>query len=178
MRGRQPQNRRDFHRSAPLPAPPAKHLARVTKPRASLGAATIALRVAIQMDPIENINISGDSPCNRHERRRAAISSTITSPTPSPTRTAAFTQARTKPARPARGRGPFPPRQVHDPRSRSRCRRCADAPGSPVRPRLYHATHLLERSRHETLVVNDPEAVHNAPERSGARLRAPYRRRP
>jgi glutathione synthase len=51
-------------------------------------------------------------------------------------------------------------------RPRARCRCRAHAAGPPFDLGYITATHLLERLEGETLVVNDPRSVRNAPEGS------------
>src|SRR5689334_11037446 len=58
-RGRRHTDRRDLHRSAPLAAAPRQRLARVTNNRGS--PRPRPMRVAVQMDPLDKINIAGDS---------------------------------------------------------------------------------------------------------------------
>ena len=59
--GRRFADRRDVHRVRPLAEAPDQRLARMTKPRLTPYATAMPLRVAVQMDPLESINISGDS---------------------------------------------------------------------------------------------------------------------
>ena len=125
----------------------------------------MSLNVAVQMDPIERINIRGDSTfALLLEAQRAATRSPITRPTGWRCGTA----------------GCSPPC------SRSRCATPAGdhfTLGEPQRVELAEfdvvlmrqdppfdlayitATHLLERIHPKTLVVNDPAQVRNAPEK-------------
>src|ERR1043165_9661958 len=58
-RGRRRPDRCDLHHSAPLAAAPRQRLARVTNNRGS--PRPRPMRVAVQMDPLDKINIAGDS---------------------------------------------------------------------------------------------------------------------
>jgi glutathione synthase len=123
------------------------------------------LTVAVQMDPLEDIGIAGDSTfALMLSRRRAATLCTIMGQA-----SLSYREGRVAPRL---GRWRFAAcwatisrRGAGRARPGRRCRRGADAAGPAVRPRLHHATHLLERIAGDTLVVNDPASVRNAPEK-------------
>ena len=126
----------------------------------------MSLNVAVQMDPIERINISGDSTfALLLEAQKRGHGSPITPRTGSRCASAqVFADgAAAQGARPA-GR-PFHPgragaRRSSPPSTWCCCGRTRRStwPTSPT-------THLLERIHPKTLVVNDPAQVRNAPEK-------------
>ena len=168
-RRRRPPHRRHLHRPATLAAPPARRLARVTKRRRSPRREAMSLRVAVQMDPLE-----GDWHCGRFDLRADAEGAGARPPAYSIISADDLTYEDGRVLRRSRTKSPC--RRVDGQSFRARRfaildlgrgRRCrADAPGPAVRPRLHHRDPLCSSgSPGETLVVNDPAAVRNAPEK-------------
>ena len=123
------------------------------------------LRVAVQMDPIERINIRGDSTfallLEAQQRGHALFYYT-------PDRIAlrdgkVFASVQSLTVRDTRGRS------FHAWRGQARrpvaLRRGADAAGSAVRSCLHHGDAFAGAHSPRTLVVNDPANVRNAPEK-------------
>jgi glutathione synthase len=125
----------------------------------------MALKVAVQMDHISSINIAGDSAFAMmlEAQRRGHELYHYT-----PDRLAmrgddVFCALET--CRGARREGqPLHARRKSALRH-ARHRRGADAPGPAVRSAYIAATHILEKIHPDTLVVNDPAEVRNAPEK-------------
>ena len=126
----------------------------------------MALRVAFQMDPIENINISGDSTFAimlgaqaRGHKLYHYLADTLTYEDGR-----LYAGAHEVSVQPVAGDhfrlGEF---SILDLGSDVDVVLMRQDP--PFDLGYITATHLLERIRHETLVVNDPEAVRNAPEK-------------
>jgi glutathione synthase len=126
----------------------------------------MSLRVAVQMDPLEGINLAGDSTfalmLSAQERGHSLYHYRPEDLSWADGRlwAGAF------PVTVRRRRGkPFPLRRLQYSRPRPRRRRGADAPGPAVRPRLHHRDPPARADPAETLVVNDPASVRNAPEK-------------
>ena len=126
----------------------------------------MALRVAFQMDPIENINISGDSTfaimVGAQARGHKLYHYLADALTYEDGRL--YTGAHEVSVQPVAGDhfrlGEFTILDLGNDVDVVLMRQ-----DPPFDLGYITATHLLERIRHETLVVNDPEAVRNAPEK-------------
>ena len=125
----------------------------------------LSLRVAVQMDPMEKINIAGDSTfAIMLARRAAAMSSGIIKPRTSATGTAGC-DARAHPVTVQRVAGNHFARRAVALDLGQDVDVVLMRQDPPFDLGYITATHLLERIQHKTLVVNDPAAVRDAPEK-------------
>ena len=127
----------------------------------------MSLRVAVQMDPLERINISGDSTfalmLKAQERGHKLYHYLAGRPDLAGGRLYA---GRARSDGPAGRRRPFPAWAIsQSSTSASDVDVVLMRQDPPFDLGYITATHLLERIQGETLVVNDPAAVRNAPEK-------------
>ena len=165
-RRRRRSDRCDVRHPRPLAEAPAKCLARVTKQLPRPRRSAMPLRVAVQMDALENINISGDSPFaimlsaqQRGHKLYHYLADALT-----------YEEGRLY-----AGAHEVSVQRVVGDHFRLGDFNILDL-GRDVDVVLMRqdppfdlgyitATHLLERIQDETLVFNDPAAVRNAPEK-------------
>src|SRR6185369_7493093 len=163
-RGRRRPDRCDLHHSAPLAAAPRQRLARVTNNRCS--PRPRPMRVAVQMDPLDKINIAGDSTfalmLKAQERGYELFHYLAEDLTWQDGRL--YAGVREVTVQPVAGDhfrlGEFSILDLGKDVDVVLMRQ-----DPPFDLGYITATHLLERIADKTLVVNDPASVRNAPEK-------------